>query len=322
VDGWWDAEALDEFFARAKRADLHKRADKWGSAWLALKSRILNLQTRALARRVAEEHYDLGNDLYHSMLDSRMQYSCGYWPGATTLEQAQGNKLDLICRKLGLQTGMRVLELGGGFGGLAQFAAAEYGCEVVSYNISRQQVEFAKRLCRGLPVRFERKDYREASHEERTFDRAVSVGFCEHVGHRNFGTFLEVVHKNLKSGGLFLLQTIGGNQSCTSTDPWIDKYIFPGGLIPSMAQLSRAAEGLFVIEDLHNFGPDYDKTLMAWWERFEHAWPSLRARYGDRFYRMWKYYLLASAGSFRARALQLWQIVLSKGDIATYQPVR
>ena len=322
MDGWWDAASLDEFFARAKRAELHKDVGESRATWLSLKSRLLNLQTQALARRVAAQHYDLGNDLYQAMLDSHMQYSCGYWPGGASLEQAQQNKMDLICRKLGLRQGMRVLELGGGFGGLARFAAAKYGCEIVSYNISTRQVDYGKEVCQGLPVRFELKDYREATCEDSLFDRAVSVGFCEHVGYRNFRVFMEVVHKCLKLGGLFLLHTIGGNQSCSYTDPWIDKYIFPGGVIPSLSQLSRAAEGLFVMEDLHNFGPDYDKTLMAWWDNFAHAWPALRGRYGDRLFRMWKYYLLASAGSFRARTLQLWQMVLSKGDVSSYRPVR
>jgi cyclopropane-fatty-acyl-phospholipid synthase len=126
----------------------------------------------------------------------------------------------------------------------------------------------------------------------------------------------------LNDQGLFLLHTIGGNESVTSTDPWIDKYIFPNGMIPSIAQLGAAMERLWVVEDWHNFGPDYDRTLLAWWDNFDRAWPTVRARYGDRFYRMWKFYIMGCAGSFRARKLQLWQVLLSKGDIAGYTPVR
>lgn len=322
MDGWWDAEALDEFFARARKAHLDKRVWDWGFAWVGFKSRLLNLQSKIGSERVAIEHYDLGNDIYQSMLDSRMQYTCAYWNGATTLEEAQRNKLDLICRKLGISGGMRVLELGSGFGGFAQFAASEYGCEVVSYNISRAQVSFARELCKGLPVRFEIKDYRDAQQENGCFDHVVSVGLCEHIGHKNYRTFFETAHSQLKPKGLFLVHTIGGNESYTYTDPWIHKYIFPNGLIPSTAQLGKAMEGLWVAEDWHNFGPDYDRTLMEWWRNFDQAWPQLRGRYGDRFYRMWKYYLLACAGAFRARSLQLWQIVLSKGDIPQYTPVR
>jgi len=322
VDGWWDVLALDEFFTRFRRAELASQVLDLKTVLLVLKTKVLNLQTMRRAKEVAQAHYDLGNQLYQAMLDRRMQYTCAYWKDAANLDQAQEAKLHLICRKLKLKPGMAMLELGGGFGGLAHFAAREYGCQVVSYNISREQVAFGRHLCKGLPVRFEQRDYREAARESHRFDRVVSVGLCEHIGYRNFRGFMQLAHARLKNHGLFLLHTIGSNQSYSYTDPWIDKYIFPNGLIPSMAQLTSAWEGLWVAEDWHNFGPDYDKTLMAWWQNFEQAWPGLRATYGDRFYRMWKYYLMCSAGSFRARKLQLWQIVLSKGDISSYTPVR
>ncbi len=322
MDGWWDAESLDELCARVHRANLAAKVGKWKTIYFALKGRIFNRQTKSRSAKVAQEHYDLGNNLYEAMLDRRMQYTCGYWKDATTLDQAQENKLDLICRKIQLEPGMTVLDLGGGFGGLAHFMASEYGCQVVSYNISAEQVAYGRRWCNRLPVRFEQRDYREAAADAQVFDRVVSIGLCEHVGLKNYSTFLRLAHKKLKSRGLFLLHTIGGNESCTCTDPWMDKYIFPNGMIPSMAQLTRAMEGLWVVEDWHNFGPDYDKTLMAWWRNFDHAWPVLQHTYDERFYRMWKYYLLGSAGGFRARKLQLWQIVLSKGDIPAYTPVR
>jgi cyclopropane-fatty-acyl-phospholipid synthase len=322
MDGWWDAQALDEFFAKFRRADLASKVHDLKTALLVLKTRALNLQTMRRARQVAQEHYDLGNRLYQGMLDRRMQYTCAYWKEAATLDQAQENKLHLICRKLQLAPGMTMLELGGGFGGLAHFAATQYGCRVVSYNISRAQVAFGRELCKGLPVRFEQKDYREAVSEPGRFDRVVSIGLCEHIGHKNYNQFLRLVHDRLKDQGLFLLHTIGANESYSYTDPWFNKYIFPNGMIPSMVQLTSAWEGLWVAEDWHNFGPDYDRTLLAWWENFERAWPALSDTYSHRFYRMWKYYLMASAGSFRARKLQLWQIVLSKGDISSYTPVR
>ncbi len=322
MDGWWDVEALDEFFARIQRADLQRKFGAFSHFWLAWKGRIFDRQTKPRSRKVAEEHYNLGNDIYEAMLDRRMQYTCAYWKGARTLDDAQENKLQLISRKIQLTPGMRVLELGGGFGGLAHFMATEYGCQVVSYNISREQVRHGRELCRGLPVRFEERDYREAVHQEEQFDRVVAIGLCEHIGHKNYRPFLELVRGRLKDEGLFLLHTIGGNRSMTSTDPWIDKYIFPNGTMPSITQLGKAMEGLWVVEDWHNFGPDYDKTLLAWWENFELAWPRLRSKYGDRFYRMWKFYILGSAGVFRARKLQVWQIVLSKGDIPSYTPAR
>jgi len=340
MDGWWDVQALDEFFTRFRRADLASYVHDLKTAMLILKTRVLNLQTMRRAKQVAQAHYDLGNELYQAMLDRRMQYTCAYWKDAVTLDQAQENKLHLVCRKLQLKPGMTLLELGGGFGGLAHFAAKEYGCQVVSYNISREQVAFGRDLCKGLPVRFEQKDYREAAGESSQFDRVVSIGLCEHIGYKNYRQFMQLAHGRLKDQGLFLLHTIGSNESYSYTDPWIHKYIFPNGLIPSMAQLTTAWEGLWVSEDWHNFGPDYDLTCMQWWKNFERAWPSLRATYSaqdaasstrsavrdpiysERFFRMWKYYLMASAGSFRARKLQLWQIVLSKGDISSYTPIR
>lgn len=322
MDGWWDVEALDVFFQKLEQVDPYGNFGKLPLFLLALKSHVLNCQTKLFARQVAQQHYDLGNDLYEAMLDQHMQYTCGYWKDANNLADAQEHKLDLICRKLHLEKGMRVLELGGGFGGLARFIASRYGCEVVSYNISHQQIEYGRRMCAGLPVRFEERDYRDAVHEPEVFDRVAAVGLCEHIGYKNYRGFLEVARARLRDTGLFLLHTIGANRSETFTDPWIDKYIFPNGMLPSVTQLGQAMEDLWIVEDWHNFGPDYDPTLMAWWHNFQAAWPALGAKYGSRFYRMWRFYLLACAGRFRARKMQLWQIVLSKGDVGRYVPVR
>ena len=323
MDGWWDVTQLDEFFSKIQKAELHKKVGSLPVLWLAVKARLFNRQTKSRSRRVAREHYNLGNDLYQAMLDKNMQYTCAYWQDAKTLDEAQENKLHLVCRKLYLEPGMKVLELGSGFGGLARFMAEEYGCEVVSYNISCEQMRLAREFCNGLPVRLEEKDYRDAIHEQGEFDRVVTVGLCEHIGHKNYRSFLQLARAKLKDRGLFLVHTIGGIQSKTSIDPWIDKYIFSRGLIPSISQLGAAMEGVLVMEDWHNFGPDYDRTLLAWWKNFDSRYCTLdKQRYPQRFYRMWKLYLLMSAGAFRARRLHLWQIVLSKGDIDGYVPVR
>jgi cyclopropane-fatty-acyl-phospholipid synthase len=327
MDGWWDVERLDELFFRMLRAKLDSKVRTPAALGQVLLSWLGNVQNRRRSRRVAEHHYDLSNRLYGAMLGPTMQYSCAYYgPDGSdaTLDEAQRAKLALIARKLHLEPRMRVLELGGGFGELARFLAAKHGCEVVSYNISRQQVEYARRLCEGLPVEVRQQDYREAANETRHYDRVVSIGLMEHVGPKNYRGFFELVRARLKAGGLALVHTIGGNFSQVGTDPWIAKYIFPGGVIPAAAQLTRATEGLFVLEDWHNFGPDYDRTLMGWHDNFVAAWPDLRQseRLDDRFYRMWRYYLLSCAGAFRARGLNLWQLVLSQGDIPRYVPVR
>jgi len=327
MDGWWDAERLDAFFARVHRARLDRKIRALPMLTQIVLSRLFNRQTRRRSQQVASQHYDLSNRLYEAMLGPTMQYTCAYYgpDGAdATLDDAQRAKLALIARKLHLSPGMRVLELGGGFGELARYLAAEHGCEVVSYNISRQQVEFARKLCNGLPVDIRLQDYRDAVRDATRFDRVVSVGLMEHVGPRNYRGFFELAQSRLEPGGLALVHTIGGNISRTTADPWITKYIFPGGVIPAEAQVTRAKEGLFVLEDWHNFGPDYDRTLMAWESNFLAAWDTLREQQGldERFYRMWRYYLNSCAGAFRARALNLWQLVLSHGDIERYEPVR
>jgi cyclopropane-fatty-acyl-phospholipid synthase len=280
----------------------------------AVEGRINNLQRRDWNRE-AVRHYDLGNDLYRAMLDRNMVYSCAYWRDATTLDEAQEAKLDLVCRKLGLSPGMRVLDIGCGWGGLARFAATRYGVSVVGITISREQAQLATEVCRGLPVTIRVQDYRELEAGGERFDRIVSLGMLEHVGHKNYRGYLRIARKNLAPDGLFLLHTIGGNESKTSYDRWMNGNIFPNAHLPSAAQLTRACEGIMIIEDWHNFGADYDKTLMCWFENFDRGWPSLRSRYGDRFYRTWKCYLLTCAGAFRARAAQLWQLVLSPSGV-------
>ncbi len=320
MNGAWDAEQLDEFFFRLLRARLPEQVNPHKLVFHHLRTRLINLQTARRAFEVGEAHYDLGNDFYAAMLDPRMTYTCGYWKEADSLDQAQEAKLDLVCRKLALEPGMRVLDIGCGWGSFMAYAAEHYGVECVGLTISREQADYGKSLMQqGLPVEFRLKDYRD---EVEQFDRIVSIGMFEHVGRKNYRTYMEVAERCLKEDGLFLLHTIGKNVRNTSPDPWIDKYIFPNGELPALGHVADAAEALFVIEDVHNFGADYDKTLMAWHDNFEAAWPRFADTYGERFYRMWRYYLLSCAGAFRARDIQLWQFVLSKkGTLGGYERV-
>jgi cyclopropane-fatty-acyl-phospholipid synthase len=274
-----------------------------------LRERIFNLQSKDRSFLVGEVHYDVGNDLFEKMLDSNMNYSCGYWEGCNTLEQAQENKLKMICEKLELKEGEKLLEIGCGWGGLAAYAAKNYGVSVLGITISREQQNLAIDRCKNLPVNIELLDYRDLNGK---FDKIVSVGMFEHVGLKNYSTYIDNVTRLLDDDGLFLLHTIGSDVSVNRTDPWIDRYIFPNGRIPSSVEICKAIEGKLLIEDWHNFGQDYDKTLMAWYENFIKHWPMLSPNYSNRFYRMWTYYLLGCAGFFRSRQGQLWQIVLSK----------
>jgi cyclopropane-fatty-acyl-phospholipid synthase len=317
VDGWWDCAALDVLVDRLLRAHLQEEVSNPEALLLAIEARLFNRQSLARAWTVARQHYDLGNDLFGAMLDPRMVYSCGYWADATELAAAQEAKLDLICRKLGLQPGMKLLDIGCGWGGLVRFAAERYGVECTGLTNSREQAERAEQKAGALPVHILLGDWRclETDIDTR-FDRIASVGMFEHVGHANYQRFFETARSLLQPEGLFLLHTIGKNKRGRSIDPWIEKNIFPNGELPALAEIADACEGQFVIEDVHNFGPDYDRTLMAWHRRFEDAWPTFAERYGDRFHRMWRYYLLSCAGSFRARHNQLWQLVLSPDGVA------
>jgi cyclopropane-fatty-acyl-phospholipid synthase len=321
MDGWWDSEHVDETIFRILRARLDEKIRRKLAIAVKLSmARLFNLQSRRRAFMVGERHYDLGNDLFQNMLDNRMNYSCGYWKDARDLNEAQEKKLELICRKLYLKPGMRMLDIGCGWGAFGKYAAERYKVEVVGITVSKNQVALGRELCSGSPVEFRLMDYRRL---DGTFDRIVSVGMMEHVGYRNYRTFFKVANKCLNDDGLFLLHTIGRERSASSVDLWTNKYIFPNGMLPSVAQLGRAIEGLFIVEDWHNLGSDYDKTLMAWHKNFTENWIKIKDSYSERFFRMWTYFLLSSAGAFRARRNQLWQIILSKnGVLPAYVSIR
>jgi len=321
--GYWESDQVDELIARLLAVDLNlqvRGAAKMRVALETVRAKFINLQSKSRAFQVGEEHYDIGNDIFQQMLDSRMIYSCAYWEKAQDLEQAQTHKLEMICRKLELRPGERLLDIGCGWGGLAAHAARHHGVSVKGVTISKEQQQFAQRACADLPVEIVLMDYRDINE---TFDKVVSVGMFEHVGQKNYTDYFNTASRLLTDQGLFLLHTIGSDVTTRYTDPWIDKYIFPNGKTPSAVEISQALEGRFLIEDWHNFGHDYDKTLMAWHDNFVRSWPSLSQKYGPRFYRMWRYYLLACAGFFRARQGQLWQLVLSKRSRrAVYRSVR
>jgi cyclopropane-fatty-acyl-phospholipid synthase len=308
MEGWWDTASLDGLLFRLLAARLDERVHRAGEVFDALRARLTNLQSPRRSREVGRRHYDLGNDLYRAMLGRRLVYSCGYWRGAKDLDAAQEAKLDLVCRKLRLQPGMRVLDIGCGWGEALKFAAERYGASGVGITISREQAEYATALCAGLPIEIRLQDYREV---DESFDAAFSLGMFEHVGMKNYAGYFDVVRRCLPAEGLFLLHTIGGIRSVNRTDPWIARYIFPNSMLPSALQITQAIEGRFVLEDWHNFGTDYDRTLQAWRENVESAWDALDARYDDRFRRMWRFYLAVSMATFRSRRSQLWQVVLS-----------
>jgi cyclopropane-fatty-acyl-phospholipid synthase len=325
--GWWDCERIDELSYRlcaaaldtSIKTNLLQSLYNWSTS-------IINYQSKRRSKEVAHKHYNLDNHLFELMLGESMAYSCAYWKDATDLNAAQFAKYDLICKKLYLTSEDSLLDIGCGWGGLAAYAAEHYGCRVVGISIASEQINYAKEKFKHLPIDFYVADYRDPNcynPKQIKFSKLVSVGAFEHIGHKNHYSFLKLMESQLSDKGLFLLHTIGSNETITATDPWINKYIFPNGNVPSTVQIAQAMEKQFIVEDWHNFGPYYEKTLLAWHENFEKHWSSLEQHYDREFYRMWRYYLLTCAGMFRARSAQLWQIVMSKpGGVDSYESVR
>lgn len=328
MDKWWDCAHIDEFIYRILSCQVYNKIQLMGMNALRLMIEkfnvvdllFINQQTKKRSLVVGREHYDMGNTLYQAMLDKRMVYTCGYWHNASNLDEAQEAKLKLVCDKIYLKPKQRILDIGCGWGSFAKYAAEEYEAEVVGITISEEQAKLGREMCEGLPVDIRLQDYRDV---DESFDHLISLGMFEHVGYKNYDTYFKVASNCLKDDGLFLLHTIGNRVPVTKSDPWIGKYVFPNSMIPSLSQVVISAEKYFVVEDVHNFGSDYDKTLMAWFKQFDESWQQFDGQYNERFYRLWKYYLLSCAGTFRSRELQLFQLVLSKKGVkGGYQSIR
>jgi cyclopropane-fatty-acyl-phospholipid synthase len=310
MNGWWDCKSLDQLFCKGSAAVLEGRIKIPPSLIIyKIKDILFNRQARQNAFRNYEHHYEIGNDFYQSMLDRRMVNSCADWSRAQNLDEAQEAKLEMVCRKLKLKAGMRVLDMGCGWGSFIKYASQYYGVDAIGMTCSVRQAELGRKFCRETTAEIRHQDCKQVKGK---FDRAVCLNMFEQAGPKNYRKFMETAHASLEKSGIFVLHTIGSNDSRPSFDPWMDKYIFPGARLPSATHITEATEGLFMIDEWQNASSDYDRTLMAWFNNFEHSWPRFQKNYGERFYRMWKYYLLSCAGMFRARRLQLWRIVLSK----------
>jgi cyclopropane-fatty-acyl-phospholipid synthase len=322
MDGDWECAALDQLFDRVISARI---GDRLGMtlplAILMLTARLSNRQSVARSTEVADVHYDLPTDIHQATYDKRLTASCAYWKDAETLDQAQENKLELICRKVRLKPGHTVFDIGCGWGSFIGFAAERHGALCTGVTVSKEQVAYVKKRYAGLPVEPLLIDYRAYHGPE--VDRVISVGMFEHVGAKNFREYFECARRLLKDDGIFLLHTIWENERHPVIDAWQDKYIFPNGDLPSLGEITSALEGLFVVEDIHNFGADYDRTLMAWNANFQSHRAQMAARHGDRFCRMWEYYLLQNAGAFRCRHISVGQLVLTPHGLrGGYEAVR
>ena len=300
MHGLWDVPDLeDTLFEMMRNKTMHK-----------MLMRRVNTNRSSI-----DVHYDLDNQLYEKMLGSTLCYSAARWEFANDLDIAQTHKLAVVVEKLELEPGMRVLDLGCGWGVFGKYCKdQELDVEVDGVTLSTEQAKVASRYCRVFV-----QDYREPAslHE---YDRVISIGMLEHVGHENYREYFEAVHRYLKPDGIHLFECSAHNASHKTFNPWIRRYIFPDGMLPSLAQLCRASERLFTIEDVENFGMNYIKTCRAWWENCERAKEELSDHYDKTFWRMWKFYLLGSAAAFRSRDFQHYQVVMTKGRLE--QPKR
>ncbi len=317
--GHWQCDNLEDFMYQVfTGSPLTLSLAAWSKLLLAaLDQRLFNRQNGRGAFNIGLKHYDLGNDLFRCMLDSSMTYTSGYWAHATTLDEAQKAKLDLICRKLNLRPGQRVLDIGCGWGNFAHFAATNYGAHVTGLTVSQEQARFAQERCRDLPVEIRLQDYRTF---RESFDHVVSIEMIEAVGRKNLPAYFKTIDSVLKNDGLAVVQVISGDTLSSTSDRgldqyilWLVKYIFPDGYLPKQHELVPPRSTQLAIEDWHRFHDDYPKTLRAWSDRFNQNWRQLAAQYDDAFHRRWNFYLSGCAAAFRAGLVSVSQLTYRKG---------
>ena len=323
MEGWWDVEdgKLMECIATFLMSDLHRHAtiNPLLKLWV-LKQRSFNRATRAFSKRNVVSHYDAGNDLYELFLDENMTYSCGYQKDPSdTIKQMQNQKHELICRKLSLKTGERIVDLGCGFASMVIYAVTHYGVTGVGVTLSEEQLRWGERKIAKLGlsdrISLELNDYRDVTG---TFDKVVSIGMIEHVYDEGYEYFMDKVASLLPQGGIALLHTIGSTERLGyHCDPWINKHIFPGGRIPRLEELAKAArQANLTIGHVENLKLHYAETFRHWNEKFRRNRDTIRALgpYDEVFLRRWDYYLQACEAAFRYGKLQLNQLLCSKGD--------
>lgn len=312
MDGWWECDRLDIFIYKFLANKLDDAVpENFSDILMILSEKIFNRKSDDCDSRVLVKKYDIGYDVFTHMLDPYMQYSCGYWRNGATLAEAQEAKLKMICEKLQLAPGMRVLDIGCGWGGTAEYIARHYDVYVEGITNSTEEQKVAQSRCQGLDITIMLEDYQDLSDDK--FDRVIALGTLEYIELKNYSDFFKAVARSLKPDGLFLLHSTGSTQLVNHVGPWLNKYIFPNGCLPSGQQLVQSIEPYFVIEDWDNLGTDYDKTLMSWSEKINESWPVLSMNHSPKFKRMLDYYLCSGAGFFRAGRIQLRQILFCMG---------
>ena len=295
VNKYFECRRLDQLIYRLRHY-FPKKSIILKNIYDIIQDKFINFQSIKRATKVAKTHYDLEVKIFQKFLDKRMIYTCGYWNNAKNLDEAQEKKLDLIAKKLEFKPNMKVLDVGCGWGGSAAYFAKKYRVQVVGITNSKEQYNYAQAHNSSELTQFIYCDYRE--HKEK-YDAIYSIGMFENVGSKNYLTFFKCIKNNLKQNASFLLHTIGMDMTVNTRFSWAVKYIFPNGELPSQKQITDNIEHNFIIDDWHNFGCDYDKTLMQWYKNFVRTYPSFKSDYYDeRFFRTWSFYLLLFAKFF------------------------
>jgi len=310
VANWWACDDLEELAYRLTVSRINqvgRFAPLLAMSYLV--SLLRNNQTLERSRRVADRHYNIGNDLFFSFLGRYRNYSCALFEGTESLDAAQKAKMERICELLELSERDHLLDVGGGWGHLARHAALQHGCTVTSINIADEQITYAREMCAGLPVDVRKCDYRQLTGR---YTKAAVVAMFTHVGSKNHRTFFECIHRCLPEGSRLVMETVGSSHSNVTLEPWTERHIFPGGVVPSLRQIDHAASGLFVRGYTREFGSHYVLTLRAWYDNLMAAWPELSTRYSESTLRTFEYFFLTVAGTFRAGRLKHWHLVMSK----------
>ncbi len=309
VRRWWDADDVEELAFRLIRSGVYSLSSAVPGLPRDLRDMFANQQTRRLATRVADEHYSMGNDVFFAFLGGVRNYSCGIFDGDADLDAAQTRKLAKISSLLDLRPGERLLDVGGGWGELSRHAAAAHGCEVTHVNLSDEQIRHASALCTDLSVRVEKRDWRDV---EGRFDKIAVIAMLTHVGPKNYRRFMQRMHDRLEPGGLMLIETVGTRHAAVRCEAWLDKYIFPGGVVPTRRQILGAADGLFDETRFESSGEHYVQTLRCWQENFERNWTDLSSRYDEERRRIFNYFFQSIGGAFRAGYVDHWHILLRR----------